>query len=148
MVARCRDKGHRDVAQADGIEYLKQCNDSSLGVLFAAQVIEHLTHDQLHEFLALARRKLSPEGILIAETVNPHSPAALKTFWVDLTHQRPIFPEVALELCREAGFGSGYIFHPNGTGDVDRDRFVQGEFAVVASVAAGLVVAPPGRMPQ
>jgi hypothetical protein len=58
----------------------------------------------------------------------------LKAFWVDLTHKQPIFPEVALALCKTAGFASAYVFHPNGTGDVDRDRFVQGEYAVVAAV--------------
>jgi SAM-dependent methyltransferase/glycosyltransferase involved in cell wall biosynthesis len=134
MIARCREKGHNEVVHQDALEYMKQLADDSLGVIFAAQVIEHLSHEQLNELLGLARRKLAPDGILIAETVNPHSPAALKTFWVDLTHQRPIFPEVALELCREAGFRSAYVFHPNGTGDVERDRFSQGEFAVVASL--------------
>jgi glycosyltransferase involved in cell wall biosynthesis/SAM-dependent methyltransferase len=133
MVARCREKGHADVAHGDGLTHLEEQPDGSLGVVFAAQVIEHLTEAQLRQLLALARRKLRTDGILIAETVNPHSPPALKTFWVDLSHQRPIFPEVALELCREAGFASAYYFHPNGTGDVAQDRFVQGEFAVVAS---------------
>ena len=86
--------------------------------------------------------KLTHGGLLIAETVNPHYPPALKTFWVDLTHRAPIFPEVALELCREAGFASAYFFHPNGTGDVGRDRFTQGEFAVVATAGPGR---PPGE---
>ncbi len=138
MVARCREKGHTDVAHGDGIEYLDRLADASLGVVFAAQVIEHLTEEQLRRLLALARRKLAPGGLLIAETVNPHSPPALKTFWVDLTHRQPIFPEVALELCREAGFESAYFFHPNGTGNVERDRFVEGEFAVVARAEAAI----------
>ena len=73
--------------------------------------------------------------MLIAETVNPHSPPALKAFWLDLTHQQPIFPEVALEFCREAGFGGAYAFHPTGTGNFERDRFTQFAYAVVASVS-------------
>lgn len=133
MVARCRAKGHNEVTQADGLDYLDQIDDRSLGVVFTAQVIEHLSEERLRRLLNLARAKLCDGGLLIAETVNPHYPPALKTFWVDLTHRLPIFPEVALELCREAGFKSAYCFHPNGTGDVDRDRFTQGEFAVVAS---------------
>ena len=72
--------------------------------------------------------------MLIAETVNPHSVPALKTFWVDLTHQHPIFPEVALALCLSAGFSDAYVFYPNGTGDVEADRYTQGEYAVVATV--------------
>jgi SAM-dependent methyltransferase len=133
MVARCREKGHGEVFHADGLEYLEQVPDAALAVIFAAQVIEHLTEAQLLSLLKLSRRKLGPEGILIAETVNPHSPQALKLFWVDFTHQRPIFPEVALQLCRQAGFESAYVFHPYGTGHVERDRFTQGDFAVVAS---------------
>ncbi len=36
-----------------------------------AQVIEHLPHAQLQRLLELARRKLRPGGLFIAETVNP-----------------------------------------------------------------------------
>ncbi|MBV9334353.1 MAG: methyltransferase domain-containing protein [Solirubrobacterales bacterium] len=149
MVGRCREKGHSDVFLADGLEHLEQLADASLGVVFAAQVIEHLREEQLRRLLALTQRKLSEDGILIAETVNPHSPPALKTFWVDLSHHQPIFPEVALELCREAGFRSAYFFHPNGSGDVARDRFVQGEFAVVARVGEKHVhITPPEQAAQ
>jgi SAM-dependent methyltransferase len=142
MIARCHDKAHTGVTQADGLDYLERLSDRSLGAMFAAQVIEHLTEQQLRRLLKLARVKLIDRGLLIAETVNPHYPPALKTFWVDLTHRVPIFPEVALELCREAGFASAYFFHPNGTGDVDRDRFTQGEFAVVATAGPSR---PPGE---
>src|SRR5579884_2998231 len=134
MVARCIEKGHADVVvQGDGLEYLEQLPDGMLGAVFAAQVIEHLSEAQLRALFELAHRKLKPGGLLIAETVNPHCPAALKAFWVDLSHQRPIFPEVSLELCREAGFHSAYAFHPNGSGDFERDRHTEGEFAVVAT---------------
>ena len=67
---------------------------------------------------ALARAKLRSDGILIAETVNPHSAAALKTFWVDPTHQHPIFPEVALALAARRALRARFVFHPNGSRDV------------------------------
>jgi glycosyltransferase involved in cell wall biosynthesis len=133
MVARCHEKGHTQVVQADGLEYLESLEDRSLGAIFSAQVIEHLPYERLLRLLTLARAKLRDDGLLVAETVNPHSVPALKTFWVDLTHQHPIFPEVALALCRDAGFASAYVFHPGGTGDVERDRFTEGSYAVVAS---------------
>ncbi len=132
MVTRCREKGHATVVLDDGLHYLETLEDGALGAIFCAQVIEHLPYRELLRFLVLARLKLSVGGILIAETVNPHSLAALKTFWVDPTHQHPIFPEVALALCRSSGFPTAFVFHPNGTGDVERDRFTQGEYAVVA----------------
>src|SRR4051812_49987644 len=34
--------------------------------------------------------KLRVGGVLIAETINPHSIQAMHTFWVDPTHVRPI----------------------------------------------------------
>jgi SAM-dependent methyltransferase len=131
MVARCREKGH-DVSLGDGVAHLEGLDDGSLGLVFSAQVIEHMPPEILKRFLAAAARKLRPGGLLVAETVNPHSPAALKAFWVDITHQHPLFPETMLALCRIAGFGSAYVFHPNGAGDVERDRFACGEYAVVA----------------
>ncbi|MGO9248180.1 MAG: glycosyltransferase, partial [Solirubrobacteraceae bacterium] len=133
MVARCHEKGHTQVVHADGLEYLESLDDGSLGAIFSAQVIEHLPYEQLLRLLTLARAKLREDGLFIAETVNPHSVPALKTFWVDLTHQHPIFPEVALALCRDAGFTSAYVFHPGGAGDVERDRFTEGSYAVVAN---------------
>ena len=39
---------------------------------------------------------------------------ALKTFWVDPTHQHPIFPEVAVALADIAGFSSGFMWFPRG----------------------------------
>ena len=70
--------------------------------------------------------------MLIAETVNPHCPSRLKTFWVDLTHQQPIFPEVALAMCRDAGFESAYVFAP-GFDSYEHARFESSAYAVVAT---------------
>jgi len=132
LVEHCRTLGHEDVHETDVNTYLEGCEDGSLGAIFCAQVVEHLPVAELERFLALARVKLRPDGLLIAETVNPHSIQALKTFWVDLTHQHPIFPEVLLQLCRSAGFRDGYVFLVNGVGDYEADRETQGEYAVVA----------------
>lgn len=139
MVERCHAKGHEQVKIVDVNSYLEGLADGSLGAIFCAQVIEHLPYDEFLRFLELSRSKLKSGGLLIAETVNPHSVPAMKTFWVDLTHQHPIFPEVALTLCRINGFDSAYIFHPNGTGNVEVDRYQRGEYAVVATKKA------PGR---
>jgi SAM-dependent methyltransferase len=135
MVARAQSKG-LDVERGDLIACLDNMPDGSLGVVFAAQVVEHLSYADLLAFLRIAHMKLQPDGLLIAETVNPHAPGALKGFWTDLTHQHPIFPEVLLTLCRGAGFTSGYVFYPGGTGDLDTDRQRHGDYAVVAERAA------------
>jgi glycosyltransferase involved in cell wall biosynthesis/SAM-dependent methyltransferase len=142
MVAHCREKGHR-VDLAEATEYLDRQPDQSLGAIFAAQMIEHMPYETLVRFFALARRKLTGGGLLVAETVNPHSIPALKTFWVDLTHEKPVFPEVALALCRLHGFESARVVFPNGSGDLESDRRTQGEYAVLATVAGVPAADPP-----
>jgi SAM-dependent methyltransferase len=130
MVERCRALGVQ-ATLGDANEHLAGIEDGTLGTIFSAQVIEHLPYAELQRLLELARRKLRPGGLLIAETVNPHRIASLKTFWVDLTHQHPIFPEVALSLCAIAGFASGYVFAP-GYDDFTQARFLAPAYAVVA----------------
>lgn len=136
MVERCREKGHAAVTLGDAVGYLEDCDDGSLGAIFSAQLIEHLPRQELEGFFEISARKLQPGGLFIAETVNPHCARALKAFWLDLTHQHPIFPEVALMLCRIAGFPEAYVFHPMGVGDAAHDRFTQDAYAVVATKAA------------
>ena len=133
MVERCHEKGHASATVADANEYLGALAPASLGVVFSAQVIEHLSSDQLERVLRLSLSRLVPGGLFVAETVNPHSLAALKNFWLDLTHQHPIFPEVALALGRIVGFGAAYVFYPNATGDAALDSYKAGDYALVAT---------------
>jgi glycosyltransferase involved in cell wall biosynthesis/SAM-dependent methyltransferase len=134
MVERCVEKGH-DVKLADASSYLSELDDGTVPGVFAAQVIEHLSSEQLNDFLALIHRKLAPGGVLVMETVNPHNPAALKAFWTDTTHHHPLFPEVTLALCRLHGFDSGDVVFPNATGNFDEDVYANRDYAVVARKA-------------
>jgi glycosyltransferase involved in cell wall biosynthesis/SAM-dependent methyltransferase len=135
MVQRCREKGH-DVEQGSLLAALEATPPASLGAIFSAQVVEHLDFGELRELLRLALSRLQPGGLLIAETVNPHSAAALKAFWVDPSHVQPLFPETMLALCSLAGFAEGDAFAPLGSGDWERDRTTAGEYAVVATAPA------------
>jgi SAM-dependent methyltransferase len=132
MVARCQGKGLH-VVHADALQYLRDAQPQSVGTVFAAQVVEHFSYDSLLEFFRLVRRALRPGGLLIAETVNPHALPAFKTFWTDLTHHNPIFPEVAVTLCHLAGYQTAAVLFPNGVNDLEQDRRTQGEYAVVAT---------------
>jgi glycosyltransferase involved in cell wall biosynthesis/2-polyprenyl-3-methyl-5-hydroxy-6-metoxy-1,4-benzoquinol methylase len=134
MIERCRRKGHT-VQMIDGLDYLAQQADASVPAIFSAQVVEHMPYEALRSFLELSRLKLKPGGQLIFETVNPHSLEAFKTFYTDLTHQRPIFPEVAVVLCALAGFARAQVLYPNGNGEPESDRRTQGEYAVIATTA-------------
>lgn len=136
MVRRCRQQG-LDVTHAEANEYLDGLRDSTLGTVFSAQVIEHLPEPELRHLLELARRKLMPGGLFIAETVNPHRLSSLKTFWVDLTHQHPIFPEAALAACAIAGFESAYVFAPT-FDSFEPARFLASSYAIVAAAPSDL----------
>lgn len=130
MVARCAAKGHQ-VVHGDVIDYLAN-SEETFGSVFSAQFIEHIPVEGLIEFMRLAVARLRPGGLFVAETVNPHSFPAFRTFWTDLTHRAPIFPEVALAYARSVGFAEGRILFPNGTGDPSLDLRQQGEYALVA----------------
>jgi len=133
MVEHVRAKGH-EVALGDANEYLRECEPGALGAIVALEVVEHLPYESLMEFLKLAHSRLREDGLLLFETVNPHAVHAMKAFWVDPTHQHPIFPEVALELCRVSGFGEAFWFHPTGGGEFEDDRNSQAAYAVAARV--------------
>jgi SAM-dependent methyltransferase len=134
MVERCISLGLR-ATLADLGDHLESVEDSSLGTVFSAQVIEHLPYAQLERVIALSLHKLRPGGLFIAETVNPHCISALNSFWLDPTHEHPIFPEVALSLCAIAGFESAYVFAPT-FDDYEAARFRAPAYAVVATAAS------------
>jgi SAM-dependent methyltransferase len=103
MVAYARGEG-LEVEQADGLAYLESLPDGSLGGIFAAQVVEHLPPAALVRVLELAAAKLRAGGLLVAETINPVSPLALRNYFADLTHAQPLVPETLVLLARGAGF--------------------------------------------
>ena len=103
MVAYARGEG-LDVEQADLLAQLEGLEDGSLGGVFAGQVVEHLPPPVLLRFLELAHAKLRPGGLLVAETINPLSPLALRNYFADLTHAQPLVPETLTLLARHAGF--------------------------------------------
>ncbi|MBA3734292.1 MAG: class I SAM-dependent methyltransferase [Actinobacteria bacterium] len=108
MAAYARGDG-LEVEQADLLEYLGRTADGSLGGIFMGQVVEHLPGPTLAESLRLAAAKLRPGGVLIAETINPLSPIALRNYFADLTHAQPLVPETLELLARQAGFADTEI---------------------------------------
>jgi 2-polyprenyl-3-methyl-5-hydroxy-6-metoxy-1,4-benzoquinol methylase len=103
MVAYARGDG-LEVEQADLVAYLEATADGSLGAIFMGQVVEHLPASTLVQTLRLASAKLRAGGILIAETINPLSPIALRNYFADLTHAQPLVPETLELLARQSGF--------------------------------------------
>ena len=139
MVAYARGEG-LDVEQADALAHLEQLPDASLGGIFAGQVVEHLPPPTLFRLLELAARKLRPGGRLIAETINPLSPLALRSYFADLTHAQPLVPETLQLLAKHAGFRqieTRFLNAPRHVDDVDeRIReilFAPLDYAIVAT---------------
>jgi O-antigen chain-terminating methyltransferase len=108
MVAYARGDG-LDVEQADLVDYLQRAADGSLGAIFMGQVVEHLPPSTLVQTFQLAAAKLRPGGLLVAETINPLSPIALRNYFADLTHAQPLVPETLELLARQSGFAETEI---------------------------------------
>jgi SAM-dependent methyltransferase len=108
MVAYARGEGLA-VEQADAASYLEGLADGSLGGVFMGQVVEHLPPNVLARSLELVVAKLRPGGLLVAETINPLSPIALRNYFADLTHAQPLVPETLELLARQAGFATTEI---------------------------------------
>lgn len=103
MVAFARAEG-LDVEQADAHAALESRADGSLGAVTALQLVEHLPPADLVALLELAHAKLRPGGLLVLETIDPSTPAALRNYFADLTHAQPLVPETLELLVRHAGF--------------------------------------------
>jgi hypothetical protein len=104
MVLYCQEKG-LDVVREDAFACLESTPDASLGGVFAAQVVEHLEPTRIIELVNLCHRKLQMDGVLIFETPNPICLTVFaRSFYVDLSHIRPIHPEAMKFLLESAGF--------------------------------------------
>jgi 2-polyprenyl-3-methyl-5-hydroxy-6-metoxy-1,4-benzoquinol methylase len=113
------------VDHADAVSHLEGLDDGSLGGIFAAQLVEHLPPAALVRFLTLAAAKLRPDGVLVAETINPLSLVALKHYFADPTHAQPLVPQTLEVLARQAGFRRTELRFLNEPADEERLRAVE-----------------------
>jgi len=104
LVTSARGRG-LDVEQGLAVEYLRSLEPASLGGIVMIQVIEHLSPQQVIDFVALAAEKVRPGGKVVLETINPASLYTYaRAFWVDPDHVRPVHPNFLEFLFREAEF--------------------------------------------
>ena len=104
MILYCQEKG-LDVVREDAFACLESIPDDSLGGIFAAQLVEHLEPTRIIELVNLCHRKLQMDGVLIFETPNPVCLTVFaRSFYLDLSHVRPIHPEAMKFLLESAGF--------------------------------------------
>jgi SAM-dependent methyltransferase len=128
MVAYARGEG-LDVSEGDAVAYLEGLEDGSLGGIFAAQLVEHLPAPALVRLLELAAAKLRPGGLLVAETINPLSPLALRNYYADLTHAQPLVPTTLELLARQSGFAAVELRYLN----EPEERLVEPDDPVIAA---------------
>jgi len=112
-IAECQEE-NLDVVQEDLLQFLAQRPAASVGTYTLFQVLEHLPFPVLVEALREMRRTLVPGGRVIAEVPNAKNlRVSAGTFWIDPTHQRPLFPELLLFLAKEVGFAQAEGHYTN-----------------------------------
>ena len=104
MVEACRSRG-LEAEVGDALAYVRGLPDTSLGGLFAAQVVEHLDPQHLIRLLAVAFQKLRPGSKIVLETINPQCWFAFfDSYLRDITHVQPLHPETLQYLLVANGF--------------------------------------------
>nr|WP_315105513.1 glycosyltransferase [uncultured Campylobacter sp.] len=113
MIKEC-EKNALEAKNQGAIEFLSELEDSSLALVSAFQLVEHLEFNELCELIKQARRVLKDGGILILETPNPENlRVATLTFYLDVTHVKPIPPMLLEYLCEFEGFSNTFMMRLN-----------------------------------
>lgn len=100
-VELCRNLG-LDLAESDGLDYLRSVPDGSLGAVTGFHLIEHLPFDAVITLLDECQRALAPGGVVIFETLNPANlQVAACNFYLDPRHRNPL-PSQTLAFVAEA----------------------------------------------
>jgi O-antigen chain-terminating methyltransferase len=134
MVQVCRERGLR-ADTADALAFLRAQPDSSLGGLFAAQVVEHLEPMYLTALLSTAFDKLRPGAPLVLETINPACWFAFfESYLRDITHVRALHPETLKFLVVASGFQRVEVSYRAPYPDQDKLQPVPQTPALAASI--------------
>lgn len=103
MVHICKQK-NLNVVCAEAFEYLAAQKDNSFSAIVAFQIIEHLENQRLIDFIKIAQQKICDGGLIILETINPECVYALRWFYADISHKRPIPAQTLEILLQSVGF--------------------------------------------
>jgi SAM-dependent methyltransferase len=104
MLAACEQRGLK-VVKGQALDYLSALEDESQIVVSGFHVIEHISFEELRQWVSEAFRVLKPGGLLIFETPNPENVAVANIyFYLDPTHLRPIPPALLSFVYENTGF--------------------------------------------
>lgn len=98
--------------QMDVIEALMEQSDSSVAMISAFHLVEHLPFPRLQTLVKEALRVLQPGGLLIMETPNPENiVVGSNQFYLDPTHQRPLPSQLLAFLTEHEGFARTKVLY-------------------------------------
>lgn len=110
FVEYCTNRGFRAV-ESDALTYLSQVENNSLGGIFMAHVVEHLSNDYLLALINVAYSKLIAGCYFILETPNPDCLAAISEFNIDISHVKPVHYKSLEYLFKAADYQSVERYH-------------------------------------
>ncbi|MCX7956884.1 MAG: class I SAM-dependent methyltransferase [Endomicrobia bacterium] len=131
----CKMKG-LNVVREDAIKYLSSVKDKYFSGISAFHVVEHLSRQNLYEFVRLCFCKLAYKGILIFETVNIRNNVASKNYFIDPTHNLPLMPEFLSMFLEFVGFKEVFVLYLTHSYDGKQelnDTAIYPDYAVVAT---------------
>lgn len=104
FVDYCRTRGF-NVAHEDAVRYLLKQPDAAFDGIFASQLAEHLSAQDLLLLCRESYRVLEEGKTLIIETPNPTCMATyMNSFYMDPTHVKPVHPKTLEYLLKSVGF--------------------------------------------
>ena len=89
--------------QGDLFAFLRE-EGEAFGIIHAKDVIEHMTKDEVVEFLSLCRSRLVAGGQLWISTFNALAPMAAQTWRGDFTHETAFTPQSIRQVMHSCGF--------------------------------------------
>jgi SAM-dependent methyltransferase len=102
------------VVLVDAIEFLKATNNE-YDLIIGLDFIEHLRKNEVFDFLNNCHNALKPDGCIILQTPNAHSPFGQSIFYGDFTHEFCFTPNSLQHILNLCGF---HEFHVRETGPV------------------------------
>lgn len=102
QIAIAKAKSH-NVAVEDVFDYLKNTSEK-FDVIFAFDLIEHFTKDELLELTDLVYNSLNEKGLFIIRTPNGQGVFSGQVIYGDLTHQTIVNPNSLTQLLSRSHF--------------------------------------------
>jgi 2-polyprenyl-3-methyl-5-hydroxy-6-metoxy-1,4-benzoquinol methylase len=103
MVNQCQMQGLSNVKPGDWREFLS-AHPHTYGAIIANDFLEHLSKEEILEFLDVVLIALQPKGRLILKVPNAYTIFGSRDAYIDFTHQLSFTPQSALQVLTAAGF--------------------------------------------